>query len=375
MADRALQNFVNGKYVDASDGRTSDVIDPSTGEVYAQAPVSGRQDVDAAMQAAASRVRGMAGHHPVRAQPGPVPDRRRDREARRRHRRGGDPQHRQAGRADGLGGDPARGGPDPVLRRRRPGARGPQRGRVHEGPHLDDPARADRRVRPGDAVELPDDDGGLEVRARHRGGQHGRAQALRHHPGLDAAAGRDRGRVPAARRVQRGLRRPRHRPRAGLAPHAEHGVDHRLGAGRHGGRPHGRRRPQAGAPRARRQGAGRRLRRRRHRGHRGGHRRRRLLQRRAGLHRGDPGAGRPGHRRRPDRGAGRAGRQHHDRRARRARRLLRPAEQPEPAGPGRGHHRAHARPRRGRGRRPPGRASAATSTRPPSCPACSRTTR
>src|ERR1700756_5687179 len=54
MADRALQNFVNGKYVDASDGRTSDLIDPSTGEVYAQAPVSGRQDVDAAMQAAAN---------------------------------------------------------------------------------------------------------------------------------------------------------------------------------------------------------------------------------------------------------------------------------------------------------------------------------
>src|SRR6201986_3407232 len=58
MADRALQNFVNGKYVDASDGRASDVIDPSTGEVYAQAPVSGRQDVDAAMQAAAAAFEG-----------------------------------------------------------------------------------------------------------------------------------------------------------------------------------------------------------------------------------------------------------------------------------------------------------------------------
>src|SRR5499425_3057773 len=58
MADRALQNFVNGKYVDASDGRTSDVIDPSTGEVYAHAPVSGRQDVDAAMQAAANAFEG-----------------------------------------------------------------------------------------------------------------------------------------------------------------------------------------------------------------------------------------------------------------------------------------------------------------------------
>src|ERR1700752_199804 len=58
MADRALQNFVNAKYVDASDGRTSDVIDPSTGEVYAHAPVSSRQDVDAAMQAAANAFEG-----------------------------------------------------------------------------------------------------------------------------------------------------------------------------------------------------------------------------------------------------------------------------------------------------------------------------
>src|ERR1700728_4549274 len=58
MTDRVLQNFVNGKFTDASDGRTSDVIDPSTGEVYAQAPVSSRQDVDAAMQAAANAFEG-----------------------------------------------------------------------------------------------------------------------------------------------------------------------------------------------------------------------------------------------------------------------------------------------------------------------------
>jgi betaine-aldehyde dehydrogenase len=54
MTDRTLQNFVNGKLTDTSEGRTSDVIDPSTGEVYAHAPISGRQDVDAAMQAAAA---------------------------------------------------------------------------------------------------------------------------------------------------------------------------------------------------------------------------------------------------------------------------------------------------------------------------------
>src|SRR6202451_4154060 len=58
MTDRRLQNFVNGKYADTAEGRTSEVVDPSTGEVYAQAPVSGRQDVDAAMQAAANAFEG-----------------------------------------------------------------------------------------------------------------------------------------------------------------------------------------------------------------------------------------------------------------------------------------------------------------------------
>src|SRR5216684_5866866 len=54
----SLQNFVDGKYTDASEGRTSDVVDPSTGEAYAKAPVSGAQDVDAALQAAANAFEG-----------------------------------------------------------------------------------------------------------------------------------------------------------------------------------------------------------------------------------------------------------------------------------------------------------------------------
>jgi len=48
-----LKNFVGGKYADTRDGRTSDVIDPSTGESYAQAPVSSAEDVDAALRTAA----------------------------------------------------------------------------------------------------------------------------------------------------------------------------------------------------------------------------------------------------------------------------------------------------------------------------------
>jgi betaine-aldehyde dehydrogenase len=49
-----LRNFVNGEYSDVKSGRTSDVIDPSTGEVYLQAPVSGPEDVDAALNVAAA---------------------------------------------------------------------------------------------------------------------------------------------------------------------------------------------------------------------------------------------------------------------------------------------------------------------------------
>jgi betaine-aldehyde dehydrogenase len=49
-----LRNFVNGEPADAKDGRTTDVVDPCTGEVYAQAPLSGEIDVDAAMSAAAA---------------------------------------------------------------------------------------------------------------------------------------------------------------------------------------------------------------------------------------------------------------------------------------------------------------------------------
>jgi betaine-aldehyde dehydrogenase len=50
---RTVQNFIDGKSVDALGGRRSDLIDPSTGEVFGTAPVSGPEDVDLAYQAAA----------------------------------------------------------------------------------------------------------------------------------------------------------------------------------------------------------------------------------------------------------------------------------------------------------------------------------
>ena len=52
MAVRELKNFINGEYVAATSGETSDVINPANGQVYAKAPVSNSNDVDAAYKAA-----------------------------------------------------------------------------------------------------------------------------------------------------------------------------------------------------------------------------------------------------------------------------------------------------------------------------------
>ena len=53
VSSATLHNFVNGEYVGAASGQVSADVDPSTGEPYAQAPVSGPADVDAALRAAA----------------------------------------------------------------------------------------------------------------------------------------------------------------------------------------------------------------------------------------------------------------------------------------------------------------------------------
>ncbi|MDX6297573.1 MAG: betaine-aldehyde dehydrogenase [Nocardioidaceae bacterium] len=51
---RTLQNLINGKAVDAADGRTSTLINPSNEEEFATAAISGSEDVDNAMKAAAA---------------------------------------------------------------------------------------------------------------------------------------------------------------------------------------------------------------------------------------------------------------------------------------------------------------------------------
>jgi betaine-aldehyde dehydrogenase len=53
MADKQhFQNVINGELVDAADGRTTDVLNPHTGEVYGTAALSGAADLDRAYAAA-----------------------------------------------------------------------------------------------------------------------------------------------------------------------------------------------------------------------------------------------------------------------------------------------------------------------------------
>lgn len=52
MSTRTLHNLINGESAASTDGRTSPVVNPATEEVYAQAQVSGAEDVDRAMRAA-----------------------------------------------------------------------------------------------------------------------------------------------------------------------------------------------------------------------------------------------------------------------------------------------------------------------------------
>jgi len=55
-----LQNFINGEFVDAADGATEEVTNPANGEVIADMPLSGEEDVSRAVGAAKAAFPGWA---------------------------------------------------------------------------------------------------------------------------------------------------------------------------------------------------------------------------------------------------------------------------------------------------------------------------
>ena len=275
------KNLVGGEWVDASDGGTEEVINPATGETIAEVPKGTEADVDRAVEAAKKAWAEWRGVTPAeRAELllklADLIDEHTEELA--------EIESRNVGKPLGAARDemPVCSGQHPLLRRRRAHPRGPLRGRVHAGLHVDDPPRADRDRRPGRAVELPADDGGLEVRTRARRGQRLDPQALGADAALDAALRgarrrRDPGRRPQRDHGRRRAGRRRHRP----PPGRPHGLAHRRRRDRQGGREGRVRDAEARPPRARRQGAGRRLRRCRSRPGRRGDQGRRLLELRA----------------------------------------------------------------------------------------------
>jgi betaine-aldehyde dehydrogenase len=59
-----LQNFINGEWVDPAEGQTEEVLNPATGEAIAEAPLSTREDVDRAVDAAKTAFDGWANATP-----------------------------------------------------------------------------------------------------------------------------------------------------------------------------------------------------------------------------------------------------------------------------------------------------------------------
>src|SRR5215211_7220414 len=55
-----LQNFIDGEFVDPADGQTEEILNPATGEVIAEAPVSSEEDVNRAVAAARRAFEGYA---------------------------------------------------------------------------------------------------------------------------------------------------------------------------------------------------------------------------------------------------------------------------------------------------------------------------
>jgi len=68
MSPLHLENFIGGEYVEARTSRRTELIDPSTGEVFGDAPASGPADVDLAYESAAKAFEGWRSTTPAQRQ-------------------------------------------------------------------------------------------------------------------------------------------------------------------------------------------------------------------------------------------------------------------------------------------------------------------
>ena len=184
--------IINGERVEASDGETFDVFDPSTGERLATVAKATKADVDRAVQSAQAALESKAWGGLAPAERGRIMNRIAQRDPRAR-RGAGDAREPRQRQAAAPGAHRRAGGRAllRVLRRHRRQDHGqhdparPRLSRLHG-------ARADRRVGADRAVELSDSDRRARRRAGARRRLHGRAQAVERSADDGAAARRDR---------------------------------------------------------------------------------------------------------------------------------------------------------------------------------------
>ena len=197
---------IGGQSVDAADGQTFEVLDPSTGSVMATAPLGGKEDVDRAVDAARAAFDDPKGWSSWSASKrgrtlakfSALVKANLEELARLESRNVGKPITGARGEALGasLVFEYYAGAANKVFGETIPVSK--------PGPRLH-AARADRRGRPDRALELPDADGQLEARAGARRREHLHPQAGQ----LDAAErdptrrARPRGGLPGRRRQRR----------------------------------------------------------------------------------------------------------------------------------------------------------------------------
>ena len=176
VATSQHKNFVGGEFVDAVEGGTAEIINPSTGETIAEVPNGTQADVDRAVEAAKRAWPEWRDTTPQERSElllklADAIDAHTDELARVESQNVGKPlgyaRDEMPVCATTFASSPA-----PPARSRA------RRGRVHARLHIHDPARADRRRGPDRALELPADDGRVEDRSRARGRQRASSSPL-----------------------------------------------------------------------------------------------------------------------------------------------------------------------------------------------------
>ena len=284
-----LHNIIGGESVPATDGAAMDIIDPTTGEVYATAPLSGPGDVDRAYAAATEAFQSWRWATPSERQKAlldfadHVEDNAEELVA-IEVQDTGKPTSLTMSEEIGPMVDQLRffAGAARVLEGKSAG----EYMRGHTSSMRREPVGVVGQVAPWNYPMMM---GVWKIAPALAAGCTVVLKPSDTTPASSVWMGQGAAELLPAGRRQRPLWRPRH----GRGPDVPQGpgarLHHRVHRRRHRRRHGGGEERHPRAPRARRQGAGRRLRRRLARGRGRGHRHRRLLQRRPGLHGSDPG--------------------------------------------------------------------------------------